>query len=201
MPNLCGIQSVAFATSPQSPPQNLPHKGGRSAVRDVRRPHHNQQSCRLPPPVGRGRGGGKAKAQHQTQHRAAPDLGMAQQRWSEALYPSTPPEEVLLATRQTRPPDGRSGAARRRIRALIPGGRKKRCLLRKGGEQMTKTSSLFGAFERKISQSGPTIPNSADPLFHRQIHHQSRNQSQRTVGNMLQSKSDLPKRQTDLGEF
>ena len=130
MTNLCGIQSVAFTTSPQSPPQNLPHKGGRSAVRDVRRPHHNQQSCRLPPPVGRDRGGGKAKAQHQTQHRAAPDLGMAQQRWSEALYPSTPPEEVLLATHQTRPPGGRSGAARRRIRALIPGEEGKRSIRR-----------------------------------------------------------------------
>ena len=37
------------------------------------------------------------------------------------VYGSTTSTEVLLVTLQTRPPGGRSGAARRRIRALIPG--------------------------------------------------------------------------------
>ena len=86
--------------------------------------HIPSASIRTPPSpswgaVGVGR---KQRFDLYAHHRAAPDLGMAQQRRSQALYSSIPPAEVLLEMPQMRPPVERSGAARRRMRALIPGG-------------------------------------------------------------------------------
>ena len=66
--------------------------------------HIPSASIRTPPsPSWGGVGvGGKQRFDLYAHHRAAPDLGMAQQRRSQALYPSTLPAEVLLATHQTR---------------------------------------------------------------------------------------------------
>jgi hypothetical protein len=52
--------------------------------------------------------------------------GWARQPLFSALYGSTPPTDILLATVAIAPAHGgRSGAARRRIRALFPGKKKK----------------------------------------------------------------------------
>jgi hypothetical protein len=55
--------------------------------------------------------------------------GWARQPLFSALYGSTPPTDILLATVAIAPAHGgRSGAARRRIRALFPGKKRKRSM-------------------------------------------------------------------------
>jgi hypothetical protein len=53
--------------------------------------------------------------------RAAPDLGMARRGWFWALYGSTSPTDILLATVANAPSRGEVGRGPAALRALIPG--------------------------------------------------------------------------------
>ena len=79
------------------------------------------------------------------QHRAAPDRRVGEPRLFYALYGSTPPTAILGETWQSARPRGRSGAARRRMRALIPGAENGVFHPRKSRQEILPISVQVGA--------------------------------------------------------